>query len=61
VERVNRAIDYIVDRLSEPLRLGGVSRAARLSPFHFHRVFQALLGETPGDFVKRLRLEKHSE
>ena len=29
-----------------------------LSPFHFHRVFQALLGETPGDFVKRLRLER---
>ena len=58
VERVNRAIDYIVDRLGEPLRLGDVARAASLSPFHFHRVFQALLGETPGDFVKRLRLEK---
>jgi AraC-like DNA-binding protein len=58
VECVNRAIDYIVDRLSEPLRLGDVARAARLSPFHFHRVFQALSGETPGDFVKRLRLEK---
>jgi AraC family transcriptional regulator len=58
LERVNRAIDYIVDRISEPLRLGEVARAARLSPFHFHRIFQALLGETPGDFVKRLRLEK---
>jgi AraC family transcriptional regulator len=58
LERVNRAIDYIVDRLSEPLRLGEVARAARLSPFHFHRVFQALLGETPGEFAKRLRLEK---
>jgi AraC family transcriptional regulator len=29
-----------------------------LSPFHFHRVFQALVGSTPADFVKRLRLEK---
>src|SRR5271163_4977972 len=38
LERVNRAIDYIVDRLSEPLRLGEVARAARLSPFHFHRI-----------------------
>ncbi len=29
-----------------------------LSPFHFHRVFQALVGSTPSDFAKRLRLEK---
>lgn len=58
IERINRAIDHIVDRLGEPLRLGDVARAARLSPFHFHRVFQALLGETPADFVKRLRLER---
>jgi AraC family transcriptional regulator len=29
-----------------------------LSPFHFHRVFQALVGPTPAEFVKRLRLER---
>ena len=29
-----------------------------LSTFHFHRVFQALVGSTPADFVKRLRLDK---
>jgi len=58
VERVNRAIDLIVSRPDALLRLKDLSRAARLSPYHFHRVFQALVGETPGDFVKRLRLEK---
>ncbi len=58
VERVNLAIDYIVGRLSRPLRLAEVSRAAGLSPFHFHRVFQAMVGETLADFIKRLRLEK---
>jgi AraC family transcriptional regulator len=57
VERVNRAIDYVVSNLREPLRLSDLSRAARLSPFHFHRVFQALVGETPADFVKLLRLD----
>ena len=31
-----------------------------LSPFHFHRIFQAIIGSTPSDFVKRLRLEKAS-
>jgi AraC family transcriptional regulator len=58
VERVNAAIDHIVTHLAEPLRLVGVARAAKFSPFHFHRVFQALTGETLADFVKRLRLER---
>ena len=58
VERVNLAIDYVVSHLAEPLRLEDVSRAALLSPFHFHRVFQALVGVTLAEFVKRLRLEK---
>jgi AraC family transcriptional regulator len=58
VQRVNRAIDHIVSHLEEPLRLRDLSRVAMLSPFHFHRVFQAIVGSTSADFVKRLRLEK---
>jgi AraC family transcriptional regulator len=58
VERVNLAIDHIVGHLHGPLRLRDLARVAMLSPFHFHRVFQALVGSTPADFVKRLRLEK---
>jgi len=57
-ERVNLAIDHVVGHLGEPLRLADVARAARLSPFHFHRVFQVLIGETLAEFVKRLRLER---
>jgi AraC family transcriptional regulator len=57
IERVNLAIDHVLNHLQEPLRLRDLSRAARLSPFHFHRVFQALVGATPAEFVKRLRLE----
>jgi AraC family transcriptional regulator len=58
IERVNLAIDRIHGRLHEPIRLDDLAAAAMLSPHHFHRVFQALVGETPADFVKRLRLEK---
>lgn len=58
LQRVNRAIDYVVSRLAEPLRLEDVASAALLSPFHFHRVFRALVGETLGDYVKRLRLDR---
>jgi AraC family transcriptional regulator len=58
LQRINRAIDHIASRLAEPLRLEDVARTALLSPFHFHRVFQALVGETLGDYVKRLRLDR---
>jgi AraC family transcriptional regulator len=58
LERVNLAIDHVVNHLHEPPRLRDLSRAAMLSPFHFHRVFQALVGATPAEFVKRLRLER---
>jgi len=57
-ERVNLAIDHVVEHLGGPLRLADVARAARLSPFHFHRVFQVSVGETLAEFVRRLRLER---
>lgn len=44
--------------LASPLPLAEVARAAGFSPFHFHRVFKALMGETLLDFVRRLRLER---
>ena len=56
--RVNLAIDHIVKHLDGPLRLEDVARAAHFSPFHFHRVFQALMGEKLNPFVKRQRLER---
>ena len=58
VDRVNRAIDYIVGNLDRQLRLEDVAVEACFSPFHFHRVFKSLVGETLNQFVKRLRLER---
>lgn len=58
LERVNLAVDHIVSHVNQPIRLNRLAKIAMLSPFHFHRVFQAIIGETPADFAKRLRLEK---
>lgn len=58
VDRVNRAIDHIVRHLSEPLRLDDVARVAHFSPYHFHRIFRSLVGETLNEFIKRVRLER---
>ncbi len=58
IERINRAIDFVVRDLSAPLKLDAVAKEACFSPFHFHRIFKALMGETLNQFVKRQRLER---
>ena len=58
VERTNAAIDFIVRNLDGELKLENVAQVARFSPFHFHRIFQSMVGETLSQFVKRVRLER---
>ena len=49
---------YIEDHLDEDLSLQRLATRAGFSPHHFHRVFQQLTGETPHEYVRRLRLER---
>ncbi len=56
--RVHRVLDYIESHISEPLDLQTLSDQAFFSPFHFHRIFTAFIGETPDGYIRRLRLEK---
>ncbi len=56
--RVNKALDYIEQRLAEPLTLEDLAEAANFSKFHFNRLFHSIVGETPFRFVQRLRLQK---
>jgi len=55
---IDAAIAYINDHLGEVIHLEQLARAASLSPYHFHRIFTARVGETPGDFLNRVRLER---
>jgi AraC family transcriptional regulator len=57
-KRVNRVVDHVERHLAEELSLAALSRVAAFSPFHFHRVFRAITGETLAGFVQRLRLER---
>jgi AraC family transcriptional regulator len=45
-------------RLDERLELRTLARLADVSPFRVHRLFKALLGETPRAYVERQRLER---
>jgi AraC family transcriptional regulator len=51
-------MDYIEEHINEPIVLADVAAAAFFSPFHFHRIFTGLVGETPGEFIQRVRLER---
>lgn len=57
-ERLNRVLVFIGENLDQPLSLTRLAEVACFSPFHFHRLFAAHLGETLHDHVRRLRLER---
>ncbi|MFP4153671.1 MAG: GyrI-like domain-containing protein [Alkalispirochaeta sp.] len=58
IQRINRTMDYIDSHLADPLPLDVLAGVAAFSKYHFHRIFLAYVGETPGQYVQRLRLEK---
>ena len=58
VDRINRVIDYILEDPARPLNLEAAAKVACFSPFHFHRIFRAAVGETLNQFIKRIRLER---
>ena len=56
--RINRVIDHIEANLAGDLTLETLAGVAAFSPFHFHRIFRAMVGETLSAFIRRRRVEK---
>jgi AraC family transcriptional regulator len=57
VARINRVVNYIDAHLADLLDLDTLAGVAHFSPWHFHRIFQGMTGETLADCVRRHRLE----
>lgn len=55
--RVSWARARIEDELARGVSLTELARTACLSPFHLHRAFTEIFGETPGAYRQRRRLE----
>lgn len=55
---VRRAVRRIVSGVDSALELEQLAREAALSPLYFHRVFRGMVGETPLQLHRRLRLER---
>lgn len=55
--RIQRAASLLSGRLDDPPSLAELAAAAAVSPFHFHRIWRGLTGETVGQTILRLRME----
>ncbi len=44
--RIEKAIDFIEENLLEPITLKEVAGEAGFSQYHFHRIFQSILGSS---------------
>jgi AraC family transcriptional regulator len=54
---MHRVLEHVDRHLDESLDLARLAEVAHFSPFHFHRVFAAWMGERLGDYLRRRRLE----
>ena len=59
--RLCRSRDFLAEGFDQPLRLADAARAAHLSPYHYHRLFARTFGETPHEFLTRLRIDRAKE
>jgi AraC family transcriptional regulator len=57
-KRIDRVIAHIHANLSEPLTTDALAEVAHLSPYHWHRIYRAITGESAAATVKRSRMHK---
>lgn len=57
-ERILRVLVFIQNHLDEAMDLEALAGVAHLSPYHFHRIFSAMVGESLVQHIRRLRLER---
>lgn len=55
---INRLITHICLHAGTTLTLDELSTLACFSKFHLLRIFKAITGETIGEFISRIRIEK---
>ena len=58
ITRLLPVLMHIQANLDQDLSLEVLARHVCLSPFHFHRLFRATVGETLKQYTQRLRLER---
>jgi AraC family transcriptional regulator len=57
-KRILHVLIYIQENLDNELSLRELAEVAHFSPFHFHRIFRGMVGESLHAHVRRIRLER---
>lgn len=57
-KRIERVVNYLIDHLDGETDLHRLAEEAFLSPYHFHRIYHGMTGETVAETVRRLRLHR---
>ena len=58
--RINRVVEYISEHIDQTIDLNVLADVACMSPYHWHRVYVGMRGESVAATVKRLRLQRAS-
>jgi AraC family transcriptional regulator len=53
---IQRTLDYIEENLDQQVTLLQLAEVACFSPFHYHRVFQTMVGDSVMNYVRKRRL-----
>ncbi len=56
--RILRVLSHIHDNLDGDLSLDTLAKVACMSPFHWHRVFFGITGETLANCIRRIRMDR---
>ena len=56
--RILKVINYIYQHVDQELSLEKLAKVAYFSPYHWHRIYHGITGETIHHTLLRLRLEK---
>jgi AraC family transcriptional regulator len=57
-QAIKRVLRHIDSHLDETLSLEDLSKVAKVSTYHFHRLFTGYMGISLGQFIKRRRIER---
>ena len=56
MQRFFKSIDFIEQHLSDKISVHDIAAASHYSTYHFSRIFRALVGDTPKEYLRKRRL-----
>jgi AraC family transcriptional regulator len=52
-ERIQTSIEHIEDNLKNMITLEDVGETSFISKYHFHRIFQSVVGESVMEYIRK--------